>query len=78
MKPWDPFKLMVFGFRLGRRHPDAVFISWSVYLIIACGLPLRLLNRRQVSFITGLGPVLGSTGSRFRFLPASSSPRTRT
>lgn len=67
MKPWDPFKLMVFGFRLGRRHPDAVFMTWSVYLIIVCGLPLRLLNRRTVAFITGLGPVLGSTGSRFRF-----------
>jgi glycosyltransferase involved in cell wall biosynthesis len=43
-----------------------MFMMWSVYLIIACGLPLRLLGRRSLYMVTGLGPVLGSTGRQFR------------
>ena len=58
--------MAVVGLRLARRHPDAMFMMWSVYVIIACGLPLRLYNRRSLYMGTGLGPVLGSTGSRFR------------
>jgi glycosyltransferase involved in cell wall biosynthesis len=68
MKPWEVLQLLATGFRLGRRHPDAMFLMWSVYLIIACGLPLRLQNRRSLYMVTGLGPVLGSTGSRFRLM----------
>ena len=66
MMPWDVLQMMVVGFRLARRHPDAMFQMWSVYVIIACGLPLRFFNRRSLYMVTGLGPVLGSTGSRFR------------
>jgi glycosyltransferase involved in cell wall biosynthesis len=66
MKPWDVLQLMAVGARLGRKHPDAMFQMWSVYLIIACGVPLRLMNRRSLYMVTGLGPVLGSKGSRFR------------
>jgi glycosyltransferase involved in cell wall biosynthesis len=43
-----------------------VFFMWSVYIIMACGLPLRICNRRIIPMVTGLGPVLGSTGRRFR------------
>jgi glycosyltransferase involved in cell wall biosynthesis len=68
MKPWEVLQLFATGFRLGRRHPEAMFLMWSVYLIIACGLPLRLQNRRSLYMVTGLGPVLGSTGSRFRLM----------
>jgi glycosyltransferase involved in cell wall biosynthesis len=66
MKPWEVVQLMALGFRLGRRHPDAMFLMWSVYLIIACGIPLRLQNRRSLYMVTGLGPVLGSKGDEFR------------
>lgn len=66
MKPWEVFQLMGLGFRLGRRHRDAMFMMWSVYLIIACGVPLRLLRRRSLYMVTGLGPVLGSKGRQFR------------
>jgi glycosyltransferase involved in cell wall biosynthesis len=67
MKPWEVLQLMALGLRMGRRHPDAMFLMWSVYLIIACGVPLRLLNRRSLYMVTGLGPVLGGKGPRFRF-----------
>jgi glycosyltransferase involved in cell wall biosynthesis len=66
MKPWEVFQLMGLGFRLARRHPDAMFMMWSVYLIIACGVPLRLMGRRSLYMVTGLGPVLGSKGRQFR------------
>ncbi len=66
MAPFDVLRLVALGFRLARRHPDAMFQMWSVYIIIACGVPLRLFNRRSLYMVTGLGPVLGSTGSRFR------------
>jgi glycosyltransferase involved in cell wall biosynthesis len=66
MKPWEVLKLFALGRRLGRRHPDAMFLMWSVYLIIALGVPLRLENRRILLMVTGLGPVLGSKGQEFR------------
>lgn len=66
MKPWEVLQLMSLGFRLARRHPDAMFVMWSVYLIIACGVPLRLLNRRSLYLVTGLGPVLGGRSREFR------------
>jgi len=65
MMPWDVLQMMLVGLRLARQHPDALFQMWSVYVIIACGLPLRMFNRKSVYMITGLGPVLGSTGPRF-------------
>jgi glycosyltransferase involved in cell wall biosynthesis len=65
MKPWDVLKMLLLGWRLARKHPDAVFLMWSVYIIIACGAPLRLFNRKSVYMVTGLGPVLGSKGRRF-------------
>ena len=66
MMPWDVLRMAVTGFRLARRHPDAMFMMWSVYVIIACGVPLRLFNRRSLYMVTGLGPVIGSTGPTFR------------
>lgn len=67
MKPFDVLRLVGVGVRLARRYPDAMFQMWSVYLIIACGVPLRLFNRRSLYMVTGLGPILGSTGPRFLF-----------
>lgn len=66
MTPLDVLRMTVLGFKLARRHPDAMFMMWSVYVIIACGLPLRLFNRRSLYMVTGLGPILGSKGRRFR------------
>jgi glycosyltransferase involved in cell wall biosynthesis len=68
MKPWEVLQLVALGFRLGRKHPQAMFLMWSVYLITACGLPLRLMNRRSLYMVTGLGPVLGSKERRFLLL----------
>jgi glycosyltransferase involved in cell wall biosynthesis len=65
MMPWDFLQMMRLGFRLARLHPEALFQMWSVYVIIACGLPLRIFNRKSVYMVTGLGPVLGSSGRRF-------------
>ncbi|MDX6327330.1 MAG: hypothetical protein QOK15_3684 [Nocardioidaceae bacterium] len=61
----DVLTLVRLGFTLARRHPHAMFMMWSVYLIIACGVPLRLFNRRSLYMVTGLGPVLGSKGRKF-------------
>lgn len=66
--PWKVARMLALGLRLGRRHPDAMFQLWSMPVIVACGLPLRLLNRRCLFMVTGLGPVLGSRGRRFRLL----------
>ena len=66
MKPWEVVRLFMLGLRLGRKHPDAMFLMWSVYLIIGMGVPLRLLNCRSLYMVTGLGPVIGSKGSEFR------------
>ncbi len=65
MSPLDVLRMVALGVRLARRHPDAVFQLWSVYLIIAVGVPLRVLQRRSIYLVTGLGPVLGSRGRRF-------------
>ncbi len=70
MKPWEVLRMTALGFSLARKHPDAVFQMWSVYLIIAFGVPLRLLNRRSLYMVTGLGPVLGSSGRKFRAMRA--------
>lgn len=66
MKPWEVVKMSALAVRLARRHPDAMFVMWSVYLIIAMGVPLRVFQRRSLYLVTGLGPVLGGTGPRFR------------
>lgn len=66
MMPWEVLQMIRLAFQLARRHPDAMFMMWSVYVIIACGIPLRMLNRKSLYLVTGLGPVLGSKGRRFR------------
>lgn len=64
--PLDVLRMGRLAVTLARRHPDAMFMMWSVYLIFAFGIPLRLFNRRSLYMVTGLGPVLGSTGTQFR------------
>lgn len=52
--------------RLARRHRDAFFMLWHMPIIVAMGLPLRLMNRRCLFMVTGLGTVLGDRTARFR------------
>ena len=54
--------------RLAADHPDALFVVFTVQTILACGLPLRLFNRRTVYFVTGMGTVFGSDDLRFRLV----------
>ena len=52
--------------RMGRRHPDALFMLWHMAIVVAMGLPLRMMNRRCLFMVTGLGTVLGDRTSAFR------------
>lgn len=54
------------GWRLGRDHPDAVFVMWTVIPIILLGLPLRLQRRRCVFMKTGMGSVFDGDSPRER------------
>jgi glycosyltransferase involved in cell wall biosynthesis len=54
---------------LARREPDTLFVLWTIIPILVCGLPLRLLQRRCVFLLTGLGSVFG-TDTRYRRLVA--------
>ena len=53
---------------LGRREPETVFVPWTPFPIVFCGLPLRLLGRRCVFLLTGLGSIFGSDLLRYRAL----------
>lgn len=53
---------------LGRHSPDTVFVLWSVMVNLACGLPLRILQRRCIFIVPGGGSILGSIDRRYRLL----------
>jgi glycosyltransferase involved in cell wall biosynthesis len=52
---------------IARREPGTVFVLWTIIPILVCGLPLRLLQRRCVFLLTGLGSIFG-TDTRYRRL----------
>jgi glycosyltransferase involved in cell wall biosynthesis len=52
--------------RLAAEHEDALFVVFTVHMILFCGAPLRLFRRRTVYFVTGMGTVFGSDDLRFR------------
>jgi glycosyltransferase involved in cell wall biosynthesis len=56
------------GLRLAKQSGDTVFILWTYVMIVTFGIPLRVLNRRCLFMVTGLGPVLDPRSSRFRWL----------
>jgi len=58
------------AFDLGKASPDGLFMFWSMVLIISMGLPLRLMNRKCLFMVTGLGSVLGDRTSKFRLYRA--------
>jgi glycosyltransferase involved in cell wall biosynthesis len=53
---------------LGRKSSDAVFVLWTIIPMLVCGLPLRILQRRSVFLLTGLGSIFGSDTRRYRLL----------
>ncbi len=54
------------GFRIGRDHPDAIFTTWTIQTNLLCGLPLRLLGRRCIFLMAGMGTVFSCDALRFR------------
>lgn len=56
------------AFSLGRRDRDTIFVLWTIIPILVCGLPLRILRRRCVFLLTGLGSVFGSDRRTFRLI----------
>ncbi len=61
---------LLLALRLGRRHPDALFVLWTSIPILTWGPALRVLRRQVLYMVTGLGPVFASasTNSRRRFI----------
>jgi len=57
---------LLLALRLGRRHPDALFILWTSIPILTWGPALRLLRRQVLYMVTGLGPVFASTSTNTR------------
>jgi glycosyltransferase involved in cell wall biosynthesis len=57
-------KTALVAFRVGLRNADGLYILWGTKISIACGLPLRLLNRRCLFMVTGLGTLMGSKDPR--------------
>jgi glycosyltransferase involved in cell wall biosynthesis len=55
--------------RLAGRHPGALFMLWTIIPIVLCGPVLRLMQRRTVYMITGLGSVFSDSGPRHRLRP---------
>lgn len=66
--PWAALSTALLAWRMGRRHPDAMFFMWTVIPFVLAGLPLRLLGRRCVFMVTGLGTVFGSDAWRVRMI----------
>lgn len=60
-------RMTAIGARLARRYPGGFFMLWHMPIIVTIGLPLRLMNRKSLFMVTGLGTVLGDRTARFRF-----------
>ncbi|HTE53297.1 MAG TPA: glycosyltransferase [Kofleriaceae bacterium] len=61
-------RTIVSSIRLGLRRPGAIFTTWSIQTNLLCGLPLRLLGRRCVFLMAGMGTVFTSDALRFRLM----------
>ncbi len=57
---------LLLALRLGRRHPDALFVLWTSIPILTWGPALRVLKRQVIYMVTGLGPVFASTSTNGR------------
>lgn len=63
--------------RLGLRSPDAAFTTWTIQTNLLCGLPLRVLGRRCVFLMAGMGTVFTSDALRFRLFRRLVAPTYR-
>jgi glycosyltransferase involved in cell wall biosynthesis len=70
-------RTMVMAWRLGRTFPDAIFVCWTIIPILLCGLPLRLIERRCVFLLTGMGTIFGSDRLKHRLARAVVKPMYR-
>ena len=67
-------RTMALAFRLGRAFPEAIFVCWTILPILFCGLPLRLIKRRCVFLLTGMGTIFGSDRLHHRLARAALKP----
>jgi glycosyltransferase involved in cell wall biosynthesis len=56
------------GWRIGLRFPQATFTLVTLQSYVLWGWPLRLLNRRTIFLMAGMGTVFSSAHLRHRFL----------
>jgi glycosyltransferase involved in cell wall biosynthesis len=56
------------GLQLARKSDNAIFIVWTYVMIVTFGIPIRLLDRRCLFMVTGLGPILDPRSKKFRWL----------
>lgn len=64
--PIAQLRTVIEAVRLGRRSPDAVFTTWTIQTNLLCGLPLRVMGRRVVFLMAGMGTVFSSRALRLR------------
>jgi glycosyltransferase involved in cell wall biosynthesis len=64
--PLAMLRTLARGLRIGLDHPDAIFTTWTIQTNLLCGLPLRMLNRRCIFLMAGMGTVFSCDALRFR------------
>jgi glycosyltransferase involved in cell wall biosynthesis len=62
----DAARTVAAGLRIARQHPDALFTSWGIQTNLFCGVPLRLLGRRCVYLLAGMGTMFSCDRLRYR------------
>lgn len=60
-------RLFLRAVKLATSSPNAIFLIWTYVMIVVFGIPLRILNRKCLFMVTGLGPILDPRSSRFRW-----------
>jgi glycosyltransferase involved in cell wall biosynthesis len=66
--------MIALAVRLGRGYPEGIFMLWHMVIIVAMGVPLRLMNRKCLFMVTGLGSVLGGKSRTFKWQRAIALP----
>jgi glycosyltransferase involved in cell wall biosynthesis len=60
------FRTVYLAWRLGKQHPNAIFALITAQSHLLWGLPLRLMNRRTIFLMTGMGTLFSSTRLKYR------------
>ena len=66
--PVDALRTVVRTIRLAVEYPRSTFTLWSNQTYLLCGPPLRVLGRRSIFLVPGLGTIFSSDLLRFRML----------